>query len=313
MSATNIPQALSDGLELGYRRGMRHETVVAARWGSPLAEYVNVMQASGIMPSTVQMRSYQIRVLSRGFLDVSPWAVTGLELTEFLARHETWGLAAKRSARAAYRGFFGWAVEAGHIVMNPALSLRKVKSPQGRPRPAPKAAVAAAINAADPRTRMMIYLGASAGLRRSEISRVHTDDLIVDQGDYSLVVLGKGGKTRIVPLIGALSGWLLTLRDERGRGWAFPSVHRGYESTDYTTAHLSVDRVGKLITATLPDGITPHMLRHRFATDFYVATGNDLLSVREALGHSSVATTQVYTEIPRSALRRGMDNMDLLG
>jgi integrase len=293
---------------LGYKSGMRHEIIAAPGWGTPLAEYLKMLVASRTAPSTVQMRSYQIRTLSRAMLDTRPEQVTGRALTAFLAsKGDSWCDAAARSARSAYRSFFTWLFENDdypEAEQNPALVLRKIPSPQGRPHPAPIGEVERAVEAADQlkdkRIRWMILLGAHVGLRRSEISRVHTDDLVQDSDGWSLRILGKGNKERFVPLTPELSDWLLAMP----AGWAFPSEHRGVD-----VGHLSADRVGKLISRILAPGVHPHMLRHRFATDFYVATGNDLLTVREALGHASVATTQVYTQIPRSAMRRGIDAM----
>lgn len=304
----DTPSDLDDIPYLGYKSGMRHETVVAARWGSPLAEYLKTLVAADIAASTVNLRSYQIRVLSRGFLESSPWEVTGDQLVEFLADQVTWGTSAKRAARSAYRGFFAWGVKRGHIAVSPADSLGKIKQADGKPRPAPRDSIRHAVEVADERTRMMVYFGAHAGLRRVEISRIHTSDLVRDDDGWSLRVLGKGRKIRHVPLTGTLSSWLLT----RPEGWAFPSYHRGHDDGRPSDRHLSVDRVGKLISACLGTGVSPHMLRHRFATDYYQTTGNDLLKVQKALGHTSVATTQIYTEIPAASMRAGIDALERL-
>lgn len=66
--------------------------------------------------------------------------------------------------------------------------------------------------------------------------------------------------------------------------------------------HMSAGYVTKLISRALPDGVTAHMLRHRFATVAYSGQ-KDLRAVQILLGHSSIATTQIYTEVPDDDLR----------
>lgn len=132
----------------------------------------------------------------------------------------------------------------------------------------------------------MVMLAAQLGLRVSEISRVHADDLDVDV----LLVHGKGGKEREVPV---LDVWLLR-RLEAVEGWAFPNGHGG---------HLSPGHVTRLLSAALPGRWTAHTLRHRFATDA-LAGSNDLLAVMRLLGHSKPETTMRYTEVVDERMRR---------
>jgi integrase/recombinase XerC len=140
----------------------------------------------------------------------------------------------------------------------------------------------------------MVMLAAQAGLRCVEVSRVHTDDIVQDFEGWSLHVLGKGGRRRVVPLTRRLALELRALP----RGYAFPGKIDG---------HLSAAYVSKLVSRALPDGVTAHMLRHRFASRAYVGAGRDIRAVQELLGHSSVATTQVYTKVPDGALRAGVE------
>ena len=77
-------------------------------------------------------------------------------------------------------------------------------------------------------------------------------------------------------------------------------------SPGQTDGHLSADYVGVLMARALPDGLTAHTLRHRFATAAYGAT-RDLLAVQELLGHSSPETTRNYVQLPADALRRAVE------
>lgn len=154
---------------------------------------------------------------------------------------------------------------------------------------------------AGPRERLMARLGAEAGLRRGEVSRVHTRDLLDGIDGYSLIVHGKGNKQRIVPITDDLA-------IEIARGPGGHTVGRGkvgYLFPGQIDGHLSADRVGVLIGELMPPGWTMHKLRHRFATRAYTGT-KDIRAVQEALGHASVATTQRYTAVTNDEVRRAV-------
>ena len=154
------------------------------------------------------------------------------------------------------------------------------------PRPAPDAVIGLALEFADDETRLMLMLGALAGLRRAEIAGVHSDHVTAE----GLRVFGKGRKWRLVPLVPELR-WEL----ERVDGWAFPSTARPGRPV---TADYVADRIEKV----LPRPWTCHTLRHRWATRAYQAT-HDIRAVQEILGHASVATTQRYTAVAADQLR----------
>ncbi len=163
------------------------------------------------------------------------------------------------------------------------------------PRPAPEVAYRGALRDADPLERVMLRLAAEAGLRRGEVCRVHARDVVADLVGWSLVVHGKGGKDRTVPLSDGVAD-LVRAACDAGGGWAFPGSDDG---------HLSAQWVGKRIGRLLPAGVTMHQLRHRFATRAY-AVDQDMFAVQELLGHASPATTRRYVAVDRGALRRAM-------
>lgn len=144
---------------------------------------------------------------------------------------------------------------------------------------------------ADDRVLLMLRLAAELGLRRGEIARVHADDLGADLFGATLRVRGKGARERVIPVSAGLAA-LIRLRAREG--WLFPGDDHG---------HLSPRWVGRLMGRVLPDGWTPHTLRHRFATRAYSAS-SDVVSVSRLLGHASVATTQRYVATDHERLRR---------
>ena len=148
---------------------------------------------------------------------------------------------------------------------------------------------------ADARERVMLRLAAEVGMRRAEVAQVHTRDVTEDMVGHSLLVHGKGGRERMVPLPRSLGRTLA----EWEPGFIFPGQDHG---------HLSPRYVGKLMTELLPDGWTMHALRHRFATRLY-ALRSDLLMVQEALGHSSPTTTRRYIQYDRDRMRAAMEEL----
>lgn len=149
----------------------------------------------------------------------------------------------------------------------------------------------------------MVRLAGEAGLRRAEIAQVHRNDVIWDGDGWSLIVNGKGGKQRVVPINTSLAEQIQRgpswLGDHVGGGYLFPSIDRW---GNVVADHLTADRVGRLISDLMPDGWSAHKLRHRYATRGFAGTKN-LRAVQEALGHASVATTQRYTAVSSPEVR----------
>lgn len=131
----------------------------------------------------------------------------------------------------------------------------------------------------------MLRLGAELGLRRAEMASADTRRLEL----RGLRVRGKGDKERVVPVPAELRSLLHRLEP----GWLFPSPAGG---------HLTPAHVGKLMSRALPDGVTPHQLRHSAATAWHDA-GLDVRDIQVLLGHATLATTARYVQ-PRSAKAR---------
>lgn len=257
-----------------------------AAWVEPIDSYGSWLRSGGQNPQTVKFRFYQLR---RFAIDVGrdPLEVTLDDMVEYLQK-PTWGNGTRRAARAALRGFYGWLVATGRLGLNPAVLLRPVPERRGVPRPAPDDALTEALLGADDRTRMMIRLAAEAGLRCCEIATVRSDDVAGDRGRYTLRIRGKGGKVRIMPIRDTLAARILD--------------HDGYLFPGQIDGHISAPYVSKLISRALP-GCTAHQLRHRYATRALVGAGGNLRVVQELLGHASIVTTQVYTQVEVSELR----------
>lgn len=253
-----------------------------ASWGYALAGYETAQQAAGRSPGTIRLHRHYLNQLRE--LHRDPWSITTPQLRQLLS-NPRWQPETRRSARAALRGFYRWAHGDGLIELDPALPLEPIRVPAGVPRPAPEQLVEQLLQTSDRRIRLMVMLAAWGGLRAAEIARLHSRDLVGDE----LLVKGKGGKVRPVPIVDPR----LLVELQRVEGWVFPNGLGG----PLTPGHVS-----RLLSAAMPPGWTAHTLRHRCATVAYAGT-RDLLAVSQLLGHSRPETTQRYVRLPADALR----------
>jgi integrase len=263
------------------------------RWHRAIEAFLRHERAGSKSEQTIQARRHQLEHLARN-VSATPWHLTVDELRDFVASKD-WAKETRRGRRTTYVRFYAWALAEGFVTENIAERLPKVPSSMGKPRPAPDRAYHEALLAAHPREALMLRLAAEVGMRRAEVAKVHTDDLVEDFVDYSLVVHGKGDKDRVVPL-------------PRSLGEAIAGAPSGYLFPGDDDGHLSPRYVGKLIARLLPDGFTMHTLRHRFATRLY-ASRRDILLVQAMLGHASVGTTQRYVEFDHRVMRDAVEDL----
>lgn len=246
---------------------------------SVLAAYVRHLKARKLRPASVTAYTSWLKRLDR-WAECSLLAVDTDDLEEWIADHD-WAPASHQKAVQAIRAFYDWAQATGRMRDNPAASLTAARVPRGVPSPCPETVYAAALDRATGQTYWRIRLAGETGLRRTELSQVHSADVQRLIGGPVLRVRGKGGSQRMVPLPEDLAAWL-----ELQYGWVFPATTG--------TGHLAPNSVGRWYTRALK--VHPHALRHRYATLAYAAT-RDLTAVKELLGHASVATTQVYVAV----------------
>lgn len=257
-------------------------------WRSAIDDYLTAQRAAGAPSTTCATRRAHLEHAARR-LNASPWTLEGAELVDWCGRQE-WQRETRRGRRSTFRSFWGWAVDTGRATCNPALDLPRVPAGIPQARPTPDRVYKEGLVAARGRDRLILRLAAELGLRRSEIACVHSRDLVEDLFGWSLVVHGKGGRQRLVPLPDGLAR---TLRDLR-EGFVFPGHDHG---------HLSPRWVGKIASNLLPGDWTLHTLRHRFATLAY-DVDRDVFVVQELLGHASPATTRRYVRTRQDNLRR---------
>lgn len=266
---------------------MRNRISAPVPWRRSIEGWTDTLKAAGLSAQTIKSRRYKMVHLAALLMPSGPEDVTTEQIVQTFARQQ-WKPETRKAYRNTISSFFRWLHKSGRRSDDPSLDVPRVKKPHAHPRPCPDRYIAAAMEMATSSERLMIRLGAECGLRRGEIARVHSDDVVADSAGRSLIVRGKGDKQRIVPLPDDLAGIIMD-----ARGYLFPGRFSGHVEESYIGDHIS---------RLLPDGYAAHTLRHRFATTAYAAT-HDLFVVAELLGHESVETTEHYVAMPDGRLR----------
>ena len=248
--------------------------------------------------------------------------VDTLAVRSYLASLHRGKLAHRSLARhlSTLRSFFRWACREGYIDKSPAKGLATPRLPKSLPRALTIPDTERLLSSEDEglvpeRERALFELLYASGLRVSEAAGLDVDD--VDFSARLLRVTGKGNRERIVPFGEAAADALQEYLPSRAA-----LRHRASRSgrDDETGEPLFVNaRGGRLTTrsmarllkrrlraAGLPADISPHALRHTFATHLLEA-GADLRAIQELLGHSSLSTTQIYSHVAGKRLRRVYD------
>lgn len=238
-------------------------------------------------------------------------------LVAFVHRESGAGLAARSRARliSALRSFFRFSVLSGFLKKDPSSRLTTPSTWLALPKFLTVGEVEGLLAAPDAlkprgvRDRAMLEVLYGSGLRVSELASLKLAEINRDEG--FLVCRGKGGKERIVPLgrsaCDAVGRYLAEVRprlDPDGRREELFLSRRGKPFTRQGLWKLIRQHA---VTAGLrASEITPHVLRHSFATHL-LERGADLRSVQLMLGHSRITTTQIYTHVSRERLRRVYD------
>jgi site-specific recombinase XerD len=248
---------------------------------------------------------------------MEPSAVGTRELRRYMAQLSEHGAAPATTARklAALRALFASQREHGLISQSPADLVGSPKQPSRLPRVLKAGEVGGLLDGIPAgstlqlRDRALFELAYACGLRAQELVSLTVGD--VDHDGEQLRVEGKGRKTRFVP-VGEIA--LAALRDYLDRGRPVLANARAAGQSPQPTLFLS--RSGRPLhtsdvrrrlrtwgaRAGIAGGLSPHTLRHSFATHL-LDGGADLRTIQELLGHASISTTQVYTRVESARLK----------
>jgi integrase/recombinase XerC len=231
----------------------------------------------------------------------------------FAAREHRDGLGPRSVQRrlSALRGFFNYLIREKVIEANPAADIRAPKAARRLPKTLDVDQVASLLTrkTADPLSRRdlaMLELLYSSGLRLAELVGLDVGDL--DLADRTVRVLGKGSKTRILPVgrqaITTLRTWLSDRATIVKPGVMALFVGQSGQRLGGRAVQQRIRRWAAGSELGIP--VHPHLLRHSFATHL-LESSRDLRGVQELLGHADISTTQVYTHLDFAHLARVYD------
>ena len=239
--------------------------------------------------------------------------ITSENLSKYLADLSSAKLSATSMARhfAAIKGFFKFAVKENMIATDPSASISSPKLPSRLPKALQVTEIdrlIATVSTPDLvgyRNLAILEFMYGTGCRISEVADLDIDDL--DLVEHTVRVSGKGEKQRLVPLgayaSNALNQYLVSARPSfvSGKAVDTAAVFRNQRGGRLTRQGIWAILRQAAAAAEIPH-MTPHSLRHSFATHL-LEGGADIRVVQELLGHSSVATTQIYTKVSIDGLR----------
>ena len=211
--------------------------------------------------------------------------------------------------------FYRFAYSEGWIKLNPSDYLQSPKLPQSLPKYLTEDEILRLIQYAstyDKRLYVLLEVLYATGMRVSELVGLPLGAFVSDE--RHLLILGKGGRERIVPLnnyaIEALEQWKKIRENDllhnRKSKWLFPSEKSRLGHLTRDTFFKELKKLA-LMVGLNPDKVSPHVFRHSFASHL-VAHDADLRSVQQMLGHSDISTTQIYTHILPDRLKKIVEN-----
>jgi site-specific recombinase XerD len=289
-------------------------TVLKPSWAAALRDFDRAMARQGLAEKTRRAYGVDLDQLAAwaGGQSLDPEQIDFRGLRRFAGVLSERGNAKSTVARklASIRSFYAMLVRAGRMTASPADLISSPKRDQYLPtvlKPGELSELFACMPRATPldlRDRAMFELTYSAGLRAEEV--VDLDLVSLDPDAEELRVEGKGGRTRVVPAgepaWRALRSWLEQGRPQLIRD-AEPALFVSKTGKRLSTSDVRRRLTGALRHAALQGGVSPHTLRHSFATHL-LEGGADLRSIQELLGHASISTTQTYTRVESQRLKK---------
>lgn len=282
-----------------------------------------IARVEGLSPETVRAYGQHLEAYARWCerTEVDGLHPSARDLRRYLAELKAARYAARTISAhlSALRSLFRWLALEGVVSEDAAAAISAPKLPKPLPHTVSDVQLKALMMAPEQgsaeglRDAAMLELFIATGARISELARLDVSDIDLKEGTARL--FGKGSKERIVPLyrravdkarayIDDGRPHLLAARRGRGSGTRDPLfVSARGRAMDAAALRYRFDVLKR--RAGIPSDITPHAMRHTFATDL-LAGGADLRSVQELLGHASLSTTQIYTHLTPDRLKAAL-------
>ena len=265
----------------------------------------------GLLHNTVQAYQNDLNAFIQ-FLDKK--SLSPKNISDYMSHLSKAGASPKTRARhlCAIKQLCKFMFNEGDIDHNPGEDISSIKYPKVIPDVLSEDEIKQLINTCsnlvhpdNKRAIAIIYLLYSAGLRVSELISIKQAHFLSAKTTKSLLILGKGSKERTIPLLDIAIAAMKEYNDTKNliqikSNWFFPSAKK-------LTSHLSRQRVFQILKQLAEmaeinvDKVSPHVLRHSFATHL-LQGGMDIISVQRLLGHQSINTTEIYTKVNKDHL-----------
>ena len=285
-----------------------------------LTEYLTFLKVErGLSPLTRENYARDITQLIKFADNLELHSLQNVHIRRFIASLHSKGLGGKSIARmlSGWRGFFEFLVNRKGYNANPVIGLRAPKSPKTLPQVLSIEQASKLVDISDNavlsvRDHAILELFYSSGLRLSEVINLNIDALDFSEG--TVIVTGKGNKTRIVPMgkhaMDAIQQWLQVrvnyATDDAASNAASKAVFIGLQGRRIGARNLQLRLKEWSIKQGINSSVHPHMLRHSFASHVLQSSG-DLRAVQEMLGHANISTTQIYTHLDFQHLSKTYD------
>jgi integrase/recombinase XerC len=284
------------GLARAYLDSLKHQRRLSA---ATLRNYAHALELLFGLASENPLRSLE-----------------ALQIRRFVALLHSKGLSPRTLALvlSAWRGCYRWLVRHHGYAANPVLGIRAPKAARPLPKALSVEAAQRLLDVETPRSADLVRDAAmfellySSGLRRGEVVALDCGDGSLDLREGEVTVVGKGAKTRTVPVgakaLQALRAWLGVRAQLAADGEK--ALFVGARGRRIEPAMIGKRLKAWALRQGLAEGVHPHVLRHSFASHL-LQSSQDLRAVQELLGHSSISTTQVYTHLDYQALAKVYD------
>ncbi|MCL4119311.1 UNVERIFIED_CONTAM: hypothetical protein GTU68_047708, partial [Idotea baltica] len=273
----------------------------------------NLWLEHGLSQNTISSYRTDLKFLQKYYTKLEISNLGFDQLYAFISYRSRKGYSARSNARmiSTMRKFYGWLLASKEISQDPTIKLTLPKLAKSLPKDMTEDDMEKLLQAPDLtvdvgiRDKAMLELMYATGLRVSELVGLNLDDMDINIG--VIQVIGKGSKERIVP-IGEyaheyLEKYLVEVRPNFVTGFKEQAVFISKHFKRITRQSFWHRIKNYALSAGISTDISPHTLRHAFATHL-LNHGADLRSVQMLLGHSSVSTTTIYTHISQNRLQK---------
>lgn len=279
-----------------------------------LKRFLNYLAVEkGLAQNTVESYERDLRAYLLFMKTKGPEAVTQSDVVSFLAYLASGGISTPSVARslAAIRGFHKFLMTDGHAHIDPTVNIETPRGWKRLPKTLSSSDVDALLDQPDTSTpiglrdKAMLEVLYATGLRVSELVCLRLSEINLERG--FLAVIGKGSKERAVPMgesaISAVGKYISNARQILLNGRESDVLFISSQRRGITRQMFWRRIKFYTVTAGIGKSISPHTLRHSFATHL-LDNGADLRAVQAMLGHADISTTQIYTHVSRERLKK---------